>query len=78
MKRLFVRPEARGSRAGRLLAERALEEAASLGYGEMLLETLPGKMAPALALYRSLGFVEGDPYGESPVPSALHLRKSLP
>ena len=62
IKRLYVRPGFRGSGLGRRLAEEAIASAAQLGYAEALLTTLPGTMAPALALYRRLGFAETDPF----------------
>jgi ribosomal protein S18 acetylase RimI-like enzyme len=62
MKRLYVRPEARGSGLGRTLALEAIEASRELGCTEVLLTTLPDSMAPALELYRALGFRETDPF----------------
>lgn len=78
MRRLYVRPSFRGLRAGRTLAESALTEAARLGYGKMRLETLPGLMKEAVALYRSLGFREIAPYGGAPKEGGLYMERALP
>lgn len=76
MKRLYVRPVARGSGAGRALAEAIVEEARRLGFPTMRLDTLP-TMGAAQALYRSLGFVECERYNDNPVPGVLFFELDI-
>ena len=77
MKRLYVRPACRGTGLGRQLAEAIIEEARGRGYGVMRLDTLPERTAAAVALYRSLGFVDVPPYNDNPLPGVLHMELRL-
>jgi putative acetyltransferase len=77
MKRLFVRPDARGKRIGRALAERIIDEAREIGYAQMRLDTLPAQMDKAIKMYRSLGFREIEAYYHNPVEGALFMELIL-
>jgi GNAT superfamily N-acetyltransferase len=77
MKRLFIRPAYRGRSLGRVLVERVIDEARKLGYAHMRLDTVPGRMDKAIALYRSMGFVEIGPYCENPVEGAKFMELDL-
>jgi putative acetyltransferase len=72
LKRMYVRPAYRGQGYGRRLGEEALALTRGLGYRAIRLDTLP-KMAAAIALYQSLGFVEIEPYRFNPVPGAKYF-----
>jgi ribosomal protein S18 acetylase RimI-like enzyme len=76
MKRLYVRPAARGLGVGRALVADIIEAAQALGYTEMKLDTLPS-MPEALALYRRCGFLEIPAYYHNPVPGTVYLGKRL-
>jgi putative acetyltransferase len=77
MKRLYVRPEFRGQGLGKKLITTLIDAAREIGYERMLLDTLPGKMDSAIALYRSLGFSEVAPYYHNPVEGALFMELPL-
>lgn len=72
MKRLYLRPGARGSGLGRALVERLLSEARAEGYGEVVLDTLPS-MAEAQRMYERFGFRDIPPYRANPVAGARYL-----
>ena len=77
MKRLYIRPEFRGQGLGKQLVSTLIDAARELGYKRMLLDTLPGKMDEAIALYRSFGFREIAPYYHNPVEGALFMELEL-
>ncbi len=77
MKRLYVKPEFRDAGLGRLLLDRIVTEARDIGYATMRLDTLPGKMDRAIAMYRRLGFREIDRYYENPNAEAMYMELKL-
>ncbi len=76
LKRLYVRPQARGSGLGRALVEEVVAEARRLQYARMRLDTLP-TMVAAQALYEQLGFHEIAAYTSNPVAGARFLELEL-
>lgn len=64
IQRMFIQPHVRGVGAGRLLLQRLIEDARSIGYTRVRLESLKA-LAAAHSLYRSAGFREIDPYSEN-------------
>ena len=76
IKRLYLRPVARGSGLGRALMEAVMIQARAIGYGELRLDTL-ATMREARALYASLGFRECEPYCDNPLPGTSWMSLAL-
>jgi ribosomal protein S18 acetylase RimI-like enzyme len=76
MKRLYVRPEARGAGLGRQLVVHLLVEAKNAGYEEMRLDVL-AEFAHARKLYAELGFTPADPVSFNPLSGTPFLGRKL-
>lgn len=77
MKRLYLRPNARGLGLGNRLIEQLIEEARSVGYAKMRLDTYPPKMAKAVSIYQSHGFHPIPPYYDNPHEGVLFMELDL-
>jgi putative acetyltransferase len=76
VKRLYIRPEARGRGLGGELARRVIVAARGIGYLRLVLDTLE-PMAEARRLYASLGFREIPAYYVNPLPGAIYMELRL-
>jgi carbonic anhydrase len=77
LKRLYVTPEGRGHRLGEQLVLEAMFAATDLGSATMRLESLPGPMNRAIALYRRLGFRPTASLGHTALDNVVSLECSL-
>lgn len=77
LKRLWVRPAARGLSLGQALTHAVLDRALAAARTSVFLDTAPVSMAAAVRIYRSLGFEPCAPYNDNPVEGLMYLRKSL-
>lgn len=76
MKRLYVRPQFRGRHIGDCLVKRIIEDAKSIGYSHMLLDTLPF-LQGALHMYKKYGFYEIPSYNDSPMDASIYMKLDL-
>jgi len=77
LKRLWTRPEARGTGIGRALVQAVLDRAGVANKSIILLDTAPDVMAAAYRLYRSMGFVDCPPYNGRSPEGIVYMSKAL-
>lgn len=77
MKRLYVRPEFRGKGLGNNLIEKLIDDAHSIGYRVMRLDTYPPNMEKAVRLYESHGFKPIPAYYNNPHEDVLFMELVL-
>jgi ribosomal protein S18 acetylase RimI-like enzyme len=76
VKRLYLRPAARGSGTGRALAVTVVDAARAIGYRTLCLDTLE-RMREARALYESLGFRRCEKYYVNPIEDIVYYAMTL-
>ncbi len=76
MKRLFVREQFRGLGIGRMLTEKIVEDAKSIGYHTMRLDTLQ-RMETARSLYAKIGFSVIPAYYHNPMEETVYMERRL-
>ena len=76
MKRLYVRPSARGLGVAPALVDRVLEEARQRTYRTIVLDTLT-MMTGAQRLYERLGFRDIPPYYDTPIAGTRFMGREL-
>lgn len=76
MKRLYVRPKARGMHLGAILVEEIIDRARKAGYREIVLDTIEPLKA-AISLYKKYGFEECEPYYDNPMSDVIYMHKYL-
>jgi GNAT superfamily N-acetyltransferase len=77
LKRLWTRPEARGSGLGHRLVEAVVQRARDAGKSRLVLDTAPDAMAAAHRLYLDLGFEPCPPYHGPAQEGIIYLSKML-
>jgi carbonic anhydrase len=76
LKRVYVRPDFRGTGMGRRLTETALQAAREMGYQRIRLDT-PPQMAAAQQLYEDLGFHDIPAYYGEPMAGQRFMEADL-
>lgn len=76
MKRLYVKPAARGNGLGQQLVDELISFAKNAGYKTMKLDTITS-LKEAIKLYRIKGFVETEAYVYNPLSEVLYFELTL-
>ena len=76
MKRLYVRPKARGMHLGSVLVKEIIKHAKNSGYKEMVLDTIE-PLKTAVSLYKKNGFEECEAYYNNPMKDVIYMRRDL-
>jgi ribosomal protein S18 acetylase RimI-like enzyme len=76
MKRLYIKPEARGKHLGDILVSEIIKRAQNNGFKEMVLDTI-APLKPAISLYKKHGFIECKPYYNNPMDDVIYMKKEL-
>jgi len=77
LKRLWLRPNARGLGIGRALVQAVIDRALAAQKSAILLDTEPQSMASAYRLYQKMNFSQCHAYNGSALPGILYMRKNL-
>lgn len=77
LKRVYVRPSARGENLGRRLTDAAISAARELGAQRLLLETSPHFMPAAYRIYLERGFRPTASYSDLDYDGALPMERNL-
>ena len=76
LKRMYVRPGARGAGTGRALRRGRPRSGSATGYRSVRLDTV-AELTEALRIYAELGFFEIGPYRHNPLPTARFYEVTL-
>jgi ribosomal protein S18 acetylase RimI-like enzyme len=76
LKRIYIDPSMRGVGLGRKMTIELIELVRSAGYKTVRLDTLR-RLEPAIALYKTLGFVEIEAYNFNPEPDIVYMERPV-
>jgi len=76
IKRLYVKPQFRRNSIARKLMDRIVNDAESMGYKCILLDTLPF-LYDAIKLYEKMGFYKTGSYNNNPDKMAVYMKLDL-